>query len=110
MTGLGDIGSYAVLIIATNTNVAVDSTVAGSDLRYGWTSNLNMPPGSALYVSYGANYQRNGSSVYAGGGTSLSGTWRKMSTGSTYGSYTITCGCTTNTYYVWAAALYVRIS
>jgi hypothetical protein len=110
MTGLGDIGSYAVLVIATNSNLGPGATVAGSDLRYGWTSNLNMPPGSALYVSYGANYQRIGSSVYAGGGTSLSGTWRKMSTGSTYGSYTITCGCTTNTYYVWAAALYVRIS
>jgi hypothetical protein len=107
MTGLGDIGSYAVLIIATNTNVAVGSTVAGSDLRYGWTPNTGAVAASTNgYSAYSAN-RSNGSASYNGGGTSLSGTWRKMSTGATYG--TITGGCCSTVYY-WMAALYVRIS
>jgi hypothetical protein len=107
MTGLNDIGSYAVLIIATNTNVAVGSTVAGSDLRYGWTPNTGAVAASTNgYSAYSAN-RSNGSASYNGGGTSLSGTWRKMSTGATYG--TITSGCCSTVYY-WMAALYVRIS
>jgi len=107
MTGLGDIGSYAVLIIATNTNVAVGSTVAGSDLRYGWTPNTGAVAASTNgYSAYSAN-RSNVSASYNGGGTSLSGTWRKMSTGATYG--TITSGCCSTVYY-WMAALYVRIS
>jgi hypothetical protein len=107
MTGLGDIGSYAALIIATNTNVAVGSTVAGSDLRYGWTPNTGAVAASTNgYSAYSAN-RSNGSASYNGGGTSLSGTWRKMSTGATYG--TITSGCCFTVYY-WMAALYVRIS
>jgi hypothetical protein len=107
MTGLGDIGSYAVLIIAANSNVAVGSTVAGSDLRYGWTPNQGLLSVPTAYSAYGAN-RNAASSSYNGGGTSLSGTWRKMSTGATYASFTDPCtGITT---YYWLAALYVRIS
>jgi hypothetical protein len=107
MTGLGDIGSYAVLIIATNTNVAVGSTVAGSDLRYGWTPNQGPLSVTGTYSAYGAN-RLSVTGTYNGGGTSLSGTWRKMSTGATYASFTDPCtGVTT---YYWLAALYVRIS
>lgn len=111
MTGLGDIGSYAVLIIATNTDVAVNSTVAGSDLRYGWTPNTTVGVTGTFFPSFGANRHRT-STTYDGGGTSLSGTWRKMSTGNTYGSYTVPSGpcCPPATYYAWGAALYVRIS
>jgi hypothetical protein len=105
MTGLGDIGGYAVLIIATNTDVAVGSTVAGSDLRYGWTPNTGPQGTGSTWSAFGAN-RSNGVNTYNGGGTSLSGTWRKVSTGSTY--FSITSSCVT-TYY-WAAALYVRIS
>jgi len=107
MTGLGDIGSYAVLMIATNTDVAAGSTVAGSGLRYGWTPNQGLLSVPGTYSAYGAN-RNSGSSSYNGGGTSLSGTWRKMSTGATYASFTDPCTGTT-TYY-WLAALYVRIS
>ena len=107
MTGLGDIGSYAVLIIATNTNVAVGSTVAGSDLRYGWGPNYGLIGGGAGFSSYGANRVRNNNSSYDGGGTSLSGTWRKMSTGVTYATLTACCA---GTDFFWAAALYVRVS
>jgi len=122
-TGLGDIGSVAVLMIATNTNVAVGSTVAGSDLRYGWTPNF----GAMVYgglTDFAAN-RGNSSATYNGGGTSLTGTWRKVSSGNTYfssgGSYVgigvVYCGCVpilvsqiSSSSYVWAAALYVRVS
>lgn len=106
MTGLGDIGSYAVLIIATNTNVAAGSTVAGSDLRHSWTPNVGtVSATSGGWSLFGANRSRL-SSVYDGGGTSMTGTWRKMSTGATYGTIT---DCTGTVVY-WMAALYVRIS
>jgi hypothetical protein len=122
-TGLGDIGSVAVLMIATNTNVAVGSTVAGSDLRYGWTPNF----GAMTYpnfTDFAAN-RGNISATYNGGGTSLTGTWRKVSSGNTYfasgGSYAgvnLVSGCcgsfqvvqVFSAAYVWAAALYVRVS
>lgn len=106
MTALGDIGSYAVLMIATNTNVAVGSTVAGSDLRHSWTPNVGtVSATSGGWSLFGANRSRL-SSVYDGGGTSMTGTWRKMSTGATYGTVT---DCTGTIVY-WMAALYVRIS
>lgn len=121
MTGLGDIGSYAVLIIATNTNVAAGSTVAGSDLRHSWTPNYRTIA-SGGFSDFSTNRGRS-TNTYDGGGTSLSGTWRKVSTGSTYFSTTTTslstivAGCppansiTVDSYsYAWCAALYVRIS
>lgn len=125
-TGLGDIGSVAVLMIATNTNVAVGSTVAGSDLRYGWTPNF----GAMTYpnfTDFAAN-RGNSSATYNGGGTAPAGgvgTWRKLSSGNTYfssgGSYAgvnLVSGCcgsflvvqVFSASYVWAAALYVRVS
>ena len=125
-TGLGDIGSVAVLMIATNTNVAVGSTVAGSDLRYGWTPNFGaMTYGG--FTDFAAN-RGNGSATYNGGGTAPAGgagTWRKLSSGNTYfssgGSYAgvnLVSGCcgsfqvvqVFSASYVWAAALYVRVS
>jgi hypothetical protein len=122
-TGLGDIGSVAVLMIATNTNVAVGSTVAGSDLRYGWTPNFGAMTYTG-FTDFAAN-RGNSSATYNGGGTSLTGTWRKLSSGNTYfasgGSYVgvdITYSCCVpfliskvfSASYVWAAALYVRVS
>ena len=122
-TGLGDIGSVAVLMIATNTNVAVGSTVAGSDLRYGWTPNFGAMTYTG-FTDFAAN-RGNSSATYNGGGTSLTGTWRKVSSGNTYfasgGSYAgvnLVSGCcgsflqvqVFSASYVWAAALYVRVS
>ncbi len=106
MTGLGDIGSYAVLIIATNTNVAAGSTVAGSDLRHSWTPNQALISGG--FAAYTVNRSRASTGTYDGGGTSLTGSWRKMSTGVTYVAYVDSC--TGDTTYFWCAALYVRIS
>jgi hypothetical protein len=123
MTGLGDIGSYAVLMIATNTDVAAGSTVAGSDLRYGWTPNAGAIAQNG-FADFSTN-RGNSSATYNGGGTALSGTWRKVSSGKTYFSsgaafiaaVLVPCGCGftgaaqyTSFSFVWAAALYVRIS
>jgi hypothetical protein len=117
-TGLGDIGSVAVLMIAANTNVGFGATVAGSDLRYDWTPNLGgIISGGSL--DFGTN-RGNSTATYNGGGTALSGVWRKISRGDTYltggGSYVVTnCSGPAFLGYVsyakiWAAALYVRVS
>jgi hypothetical protein len=125
-TGFGDIGSVAVLMIATNTNVAVGSTVAGSDLRYGWNPNFGAMTYGGL-TDFATN-RGNSSATYNGGGTAPAGgvgTWRKISSGNTYfssgGSYagvnlvSACCGSflqvqVFSASYVWAAALYVRVS
>jgi len=117
-TTFGNIGSVAVLMIATNTNLAVDATVAGSDLRYGWTSNLGTLINGG-FLDFGTNLG-NTTATYNGGGTALTGTWRKISQGNTYltsgGTYIITtCSGPAFVSYgtwskIWAAALYVRIS
>lgn len=101
-TGLGDIGGVAVLIIATNTNLAVGATVAGSDLRYGWTSNISGTFLGGVFPDFNTNRNRF-SGAYDGGGTALSGTWRKLSSGTTY----VNDPCFGN---FWYSALYVRIS
>lgn len=118
-TGFGDIGSVAVLMIATNTNLAAGATVAGSDLRHSWTANFG-PMVYNGYTPYANNYG-NSSAVYGGGGTALTGTWRKVSTGSTYfptggafmaliRSCCVYFASPTGYAYVWAAALYIRVS
>ena len=105
-TAFGGVGSYAVLMMAVNTNLATGSTIAGSSLRYDFTANsANSFVGSSSAPFLGRRIQSN-NSTFGGGGTSLSGTWRKMSSGSTFGSIS---GCG-NTDYAWWEALYVRIS
>jgi hypothetical protein len=99
-TEFGGIGSYAVLIPAVNSNLAQGATIAGSSLRHSVAGN-----------SINAAVSRVNNSTYNGGGTALSGTWRKMSMGDNYLS-TVTgesqYGVTT-TYY-WFGHLFVRIS
>ena len=117
-TDFGGLGSYAVLMMAANTNLAVGATIAGSSLRY----NPNYGGVSAEYATTVAQYLLNnpfvkatpsaagvrtrGSNTYDGGGTALSGTWRKVSPGPTY----IYAATGYGTYIGWADALYVRIS
>lgn len=101
-TAFGDVGTYAVLLITVNTNLATGATIAGSSLRYNYTGNSSN--------SFGAPFVggRSRSSVnYDGGGTALSGTWRKLSTGPTYIFRDLGCGLVA---YDWVNALYVRIS
>lgn len=95
------VGTYAVLFNATNTNLAVGATVAGSSLRYNATTNSNEYRNNNPFgtVRYAFN------TTYPAGGSAVSGTWRKMSTGD---NYSVFSGC--STIYVWAACLYIRIS
>lgn len=105
-TAFGAVGTYAVLMNAVNTNnVNADVTVAGSTLRYNHTGNTSVVLTNAPFV--GTRFRDN-NSTYNGGGTALSGTWRKMSSGVTYQAEVVCCGTRTN--YYWTSALYVRIS
>lgn len=103
-TNFGDVGTYAVLMMAVNNNLATGGTISGSSLRYNETSNSGGVSDSS--VPFIGARLRSSSSSYDGGGTALAGTWRKMSTGSTYRSFVL-CGSTD---YYWYRALYIRIS
>jgi hypothetical protein len=97
-TDFGGVGSYAVLMMAADNNLASGGTIAGSSLRV----NAQINQSITLTSNPFPNTSVGGS--YVGGGSAVSGTWRKMSGGvvflfdSQYGLR----------YY--ANALYVRIS
>jgi hypothetical protein len=109
-TNLDSIGSYAVLVNAQNSNIAVGSTVAGSGLRYNPTLNGNLN-GRYFRVGIGEYWglcERTNNSSYPCGGTAVSGTWRRMGLGAAvvYAA-TVDKG---NIDYFWTPALWVRIS
>lgn len=108
-TTFGAVGTYAVLMNAANADITIGNTVAGSSLRYSESTNANIAGGATATISalIGAR-TRDNNSTYDGGGTSVSGTWRKMSSGSVYVAVGISCGG--GTQYIWNRALYVRIS
>ena len=103
--GFGDIGSYVTAVNTDNVNYAQGSTCAGSNLKYGFSA-------TGAWPSWGLS----GNSAYPGGGSTLSGTWRKMSTGTSYYSYVVPVpaqGYTpayTYTNYYWYPHIWVRIS
>jgi hypothetical protein len=105
-TDFGAVGTYAVLMMAANNNLATNGTIAGSSLRFNYSANSSS-------LSSGGNHSPFQGSVfhtvnsYNGGGTSVSGTWRKMSTGQTYRQNSDAYG---NLSWNWQLALYVRIS
>ena len=100
-TTFDSIGSCAILVSAQTSDTAVGATIAGSSLRYNLSS-LNTGTGGSL--AFGYIFQN--SNVYNGGGTSVTGTWRKMSGGPNYVAV-VSCN---DTYYYWMAALWVRVS
>jgi hypothetical protein len=102
-TDLGSIGSYAILGNAQNANLSMGDTRAGSSLRYNvnYTTQVNQ----TLYM-FSPVVQRQDNSNYPGGGTSLSGTWRKLMDTTVYRQFDACEG----TAYLWAPCLYVRIS
>ena len=100
-TTFDSIGSCAILVSAQTSDTAVAGTIAGSSLRYN-LSNLNS--GTSGSLAFGFIIQN--SNTYNGGGTSVSGTWRKMSGGP---NYAVIVGCT-DTYYYFMASLWVRVS
>jgi hypothetical protein len=96
------VGTYAALYNASNTNLAIGATVAGSSLRYNVSTNgTDYRTGNP----FATGRYRVSNSTYDGGGTAVSGTWRKMSTGDNFSFFS---GC--SNVYVWSACLYIRIS
>jgi len=109
-TGFDTIGSYAVLMNAQNSNIAVGGTVAGSGLRYNPTPNATIA--SRYYRIGNGEYwcvcDRTNNSSYPCGGTAVSGTWRRMGLGaSPVYEPSVDKG---NIDYIWYPALWVRIS
>jgi len=104
-TDFGGIGSYAVLQNASNSNIAVGGTILGANLRYLYSVSGSTSYGGSPFCGY---FSQNGNSTYGGGGTALSGTWRKMSSGDTFDTFQLNPGDPIN--YIWIPALYVRIS
>jgi hypothetical protein len=100
LTNASDIGSVSIFINATNSDLAYSSTRAGSDLRYNFTATAGSAGLGTGYVN------RNGNSSYNGGGTSLSGTWRKLNTGQAYRFQANCCGGS----YDWFQCLFIRVS
>jgi hypothetical protein len=97
LTNAGDIGSVGIFINSGNADLAYGSTIAGSTLRHSPNFNNGVAIGSS---------RQNGSNSYNGGGTALSGTWRKLSSGAFYG--TSGGGCCIQ--YNWYTALFIRVS
>jgi hypothetical protein len=97
-TNVDAIGSYILALVGVNLgstetiDYAVNSTIAGSNLRYGVT------PALGIYQRSGASYN-----TYNGGGTAVSGTWRAMGRGLAFSSFESGLS-------QWTPTLWVRIS
>jgi len=101
-TAFDGIGTYAILMIATENNLATGSTIAGSSLRYNYTANSSNAAQDSS--TWGFVYATN--TTYNGGGSSASGTWRRMNSARVFFQFTNCCG----TIRAYGTALYVRIS
>jgi hypothetical protein len=99
-TNFDGIGSCAILVSAQTSDTAVGGTIAGSSLRYN-LSTINNGRGT---LSFG--YINGTGNSYGGGGTAVSGTWRKMAGGENWREIEI---CGGNNYY-FIATLWMRIS
>lgn len=118
-TNFGDVGTYAVLVNVNTTSLAINGTVAGSSLRYNYTR-TQYPSGNNFFgvnifadilpVADFVGAYTNPNFSFAAGGTALSGTWRKVSSGVSYQSFTVNNGYGGQPQYMWFPALYVRIS
>lgn len=98
--------------IVNNDLGGVGTTASGSDLRYNWTISETGSTTTGITSNNGlASYVvRDAVGVipsYNAGGTSLSGTWRKLSTGVTWRSDEDDEG---NDYSFWYQHLWIRVS
>lgn len=125
------IGSTVIAYYIPASSVSADTNVAGSNLRFRPTSSYphnttdiwTLPiatlqqsgfVGLANTQVWSFNQQSGGNSTWrdpsaaylAGGGTSLSGTWKKLSYSPTY----VSSGYGYGTAYYWFPALWIRVS
>jgi hypothetical protein len=105
-TDAGGIGAVGIFMNAGNADVAYSSTIAGSNLRYDYSTSGSYLSVPGFGSSTNGRWGRQNNSSYPGGGSSLSGTWRKLGTGSVFATEASCCG----TVYYWITALYVRVS
>jgi hypothetical protein len=111
-TAVEAIGSYAILVNAANADLANGATIAGSSLRQAtndpgsFSTNTNRLGANILSI---LRYDTDNNASYPGGGTSLSGTWRRMPSpgGKVYIQQTSSKGSIERS---WGAAFFVRIS
>jgi hypothetical protein len=110
-TSMGGIGTYCPCINANSTTYYSGDTIAGSNLRYNWTSQ-NVSNGNATGFIGGSSHGYPTNPTYDGGGTSLSGTWRKMGGGPSFVAYYVPAYSYTPAYtgYQWTNQLWMRIS
>jgi hypothetical protein len=104
-TDAGSIGCTMILMYSSTTNINQGATCAGSILYQNGSNNGNTLAWLANGYSWSAGRWTNNSS-YGGGGTAMTGTWRKMSQGSSVIAEVI-CG---TTYYSYIPTMFVRIS
>ena len=104
LTDAGSIGSIGTFGNAAQSDLAYSSTTAGSNLRYNTT---NFGSGFTNNSPF-AGVNQTVNSGYTGGGTALSGTWRKLSTGAVYNAGV--CSCSGATFRYFYNALYIRVS
>ena len=110
-TTVGNVGSIIVAMYAPGTHpgttafsLNIGDTASGSNLRYGASSNLayvTAITNTGFTCDFGT-YIYQGSTTYAGGGTSLSGTWRCIGRPG--------YGYLADTAYMWFPGLFVRVS
>lgn len=109
-TSLDTIGSYCTAFYYPWGNMAINDTTAGSNLRYNPSAAYSSGATAGNLSWYGTTGMTPGVSTTAntswpGGGSSLSGTWRKMSMGNNVASTSEGYG----TRYMWFPHLYQRL-
>jgi hypothetical protein len=123
-TTIDNIGSWVGAVVNANapvgntgnsnvfglTSYAMNSTIAGSSLRYGFNTTIgdsNLSGNPAFAFAYVRAIGGRSTVGYAGGGTALSGTWRAMTGCNILTRYD---GCADISYANWYQGLWVRIS
>jgi chemotaxis protein histidine kinase CheA len=109
-TDFGAVGTYAILMNAANSDLAQGATRAGSELRSNYSCNTISTSALTGLITNNPLAGRSNSAAnggYPGGGTAMSGTWRKVSNGPVYGQSTDPYGAVFRVYWT---GLFVRIS
>ena len=101
-TNTGSIGCTMIVMYGYYGDIGVGATCAGSILYYNYGANQPQP----YAYTWAAQRYVTGGLSYGGGGTALTGTWRKMSTG-TSGTYSYGCCSYFSQYF---PTLFVRVS
>jgi hypothetical protein len=109
-TAVDAIGSYGGFVYAGSSDVAIGATTAGSNLRYnsGGTGYFEFNAGTQWFQYY---YKTGDNPTFPGGGTSLSGTWRRMPSGVSYSVFTSGVDAKSGVLErFWFGAFFVRVS